>query len=66
MTDWAVVFAEVLASFKIKYKDARGNPDLWAEILAQAKIQILQDPHSKMPTTELPERNLRVVCYLLS
>ncbi|KIM59755.1 hypothetical protein SCLCIDRAFT_125687 [Scleroderma citrinum Foug A] len=58
MTDWAVVFADILASFKVKYKDARGNPDLRAEILAQVKVQILQDPQAKMPTTIFPEKNL--------
>ena len=66
MTDWAVVFADILASFKVKYKDARGNLDLQAEILAQVKVQILQDPWAKMPTTIFPEKNLRVVCNLLS
>ena len=61
MTDWAIVFADILTLFKVKYKAARGNPDLRAEILAQAKVQILQDPRAKTPSTIFPERNLRVV-----
>ena len=61
MTDWAVIFADILTSLKVKYKAARGNSDLRAEILAQAKVQILQDPRAKMPGAIFPERNLRVV-----
>ncbi|KAI5998897.1 hypothetical protein F5J12DRAFT_895287 [Pisolithus orientalis] len=57
MADWSEVYSDLLSSYVEQYTDARGNPDLRAQILADVKSQILQQASSG--SVELPQ-NLRV------
>ncbi|KAI6039577.1 hypothetical protein EDC04DRAFT_2895094 [Pisolithus marmoratus] len=57
MADWSEVYSDLLSSYVGQYKEARGNPNLQSEILAEVKSEMLKQAASG--SVALPN-NLRV------
>ncbi|KIN98406.1 hypothetical protein M404DRAFT_31412 [Pisolithus tinctorius Marx 270] len=62
MADRSEVYSDLLSSYVGKFKDAQGNSELRAEILAKVKSEILQ--HASEGSVALPQ-NLRVFIWAI-